>query len=475
MTVSFNRTKVIATTGPASSTYEELLSLVQASADVFRLNFSHGSYEDHKNIISNIKKINKEYHEDIGILADLQGPKLRIGDLENGSIDFKVGETVTFTTKECIGTKKCIYMSYQKFPQDVAVGDIVMLDDGKVELEVTSTNKKDEVKAKALYDCTLFPKKGVNLPDTKISIPSMTEKDHEDLTFALENYADWVALSFVRKASDILELKKIIKEKGAKARVIAKIEKPEACKNIDEIIEVSDAIMIARGDLGVEVPMEQMPLIQKEITRKCNIAAKPVIIATQIMDSMIERSKPTRAEITDVANAVIDGADALMLSGETSVGKHPLKVVQTMNKIIAHIESEEDIYNKYHIAEESSPTFLSDAICYSACKIADEVDAKAIIGMSRSGYTGFMVSSFRPKAQIFIFTDNPNLRFTMSLTWGVRTFFYDKMVSTDDTIKDLKDFILEKGLIEKGDNVINVASMPIGEEGRANMLKVSKA
>ncbi len=473
MQTLFNRTKVIATTGPASSTYEELLALVNASTDVFRLNFSHGSHEDHLKIIQNINRINKEHHEDIGILADLQGPKLRIGDIEGGEMPLKKNDILTFTTKKCIGSNKKVYMSYKEFPQDVAVGDIVLLDDGKIELEVIETDRKETVKAKMLYDGVLYPKKGVNLPDTSISTPSLTEKDLDDLRFALANKADWVALSFVRSASDIEELKKLIKEHGSTARVIAKIEKPEACRNIDSIIAATDAVMIARGDLGVEVPMEQMPLIQKDIVRKCIKAAKPVIIATQIMDSMIERAKPTRAEITDVANAVIDGADALMLSGETSVGKHPLKVIQTMNKIIAYIEGAENIYYRDVRPNENSKTYLSDALCISGCKLADQVNAKAIIGLSRSGYTGFMAASIRPRAHIFIFTDNPNLRFTMSLTWGVRTFFYNKMVSTDDTISDLKDFITEMGFVKKGDTVINLASMPIGEEGRANMLKIS--
>lgn len=475
MSTIFNRTKIIATTGPVSSSYNMLVSLVEAGTNVFRLNFSHGDYTDHLKVINHIKKLNKQYKKDIGILADLQGPKIRIGEIKNGKLPIKAGEIITLTTKKCVGTKSGVYINYDKFPKEVKAGEIILMDDGRIEMEIISTDKKSIVKAKTLYDGILFPKKGVNLPDTKVSIPSLTEKDLKDLDFAIENSADWIALSFVRKAKDIKDLKLLLEKKKSKARVIAKIEKPEACKNIDDIIEASDAIMIARGDLGVEVPMEQVPLIQKDIVKKCIRAAKPVIIATQIMDSMIEKSKPTRAEITDVANAVIDGADALMLSGETSVGKHPVKVVEIISKVIANIESREDaIYNKDLLADPESDRFLSDALCFNACKMAKEVKAKAIIGMTRSGYTGFMVASFRPKAMIFIFTDNPNLRFTMSLTWGIRTFFYDKAVSTDGTIKDSKKFLKDIQLLKKGDTVINVASMPLHEQGKTNMLKVSR-
>ena len=474
MNRSFNKTKIIATTGPASCTPEHLLNLVNAGVDVFRLNFSHGTYEDHAKIVDNIKDINRTHKTDIGILADLQGPKIRIGELENGKIDIAPGDTINFTTEECLGNKDHIYLSYQNFPKDVTVGERILLDDGKFEMEVVKTDKKTRVTAKVIYGGELFPKKGVNLPNTKISLPSLTEKDLKDLDFAISKTANWIALSFVRSAEDILGLKKILAEKGSTAKVIAKIEKPEACKNIDEIIQVTDAIMIARGDLGVEVPMEEGPMIQKEIVRKSRKLAKPVIIATQLMDSMIKNPRPTRAETTDAANAVLDGADALMLSGETSIGANPVLVIEALEKIIANIESEDHIYYKSQSPDKNSPTFLSDAVCFNACVLAEEIGAKAIIGMTRSGYTGFMVSSMRPKAEIFVFTDNPALRYSMSMTFGVRTFFYDKMESTDATITDLKKYLKDNKFLKKGDIVVNVASMPLEDQGRTNMLKVSK-
>lgn len=472
--ILFNRTKIIATTGPASNDFGTLKALVLAGVDVFRINFSHGNYEEHLKIIQFVQQINDELGTHIPILGDLQGPKLRIGDIENNSIQLIQGDTIDLTTEKCIGNNERIYITYPKFPHDVAEGDKILLDDGKLELEVLETNQKNRVKTKVNYGGILSSKKGVNLPNTKISIPSLTEKDLQDLEFALKNKISWIALSFVRSAQDIIELKKIIAERKSFAKVIAKIEKPEAVKALDEIISVADAVMVARGDLGVEVPIHRTPLIQKEIVRKCIIAAKPVIVATQIMESMILSSKPYRSEITDVANAVIDGTDALMLSGETSVGRHPAKVVETIEKIIEAVEREHIIYNKNPKPKSKSKSFLSDAICFNACKIAEEANAKAIIGMTNSGYTAFMISSYRPKAKIFIFSDNKNLLNLLNLTWGVQAFYYDKYVSTDQTINDVKEFLKGKGLLSSGDIVVNTGSMPMGKKGMTNMLKISK-
>lgn len=472
--VHFNRTKVIATVGPVSNSHEVLWGLVQAGVDVFRFNFSHESHEASLKVIQHIRKINEKEGVHISLLADLQGPKLRIGEIENGSIQILPEDIIYITTEKCIGNNEKIYITYKHFPQDVKKGDKVLLDDGKLELEVMESNHFDLVKTKVTYGGILSSKKGVNLPNTKISMPSLTDKDLIDLDFALENGFNWIALSFVRSAQDIVEIKKIIEDKKSFAKVIAKIEKPEAVEAIDEIIASSDAIMVARGDLGVEVPMARTPLIQKEIVKKCIIAAKPVIIATQIMESMILSSKPIRAEITDVANAVIDGADALMLSGETAMGNHPVKVVETIEKIVTAVEAEQIIYNKNLKPKPKSKSFLSDAICFNACKIADEVGAKAIIGMTNSGYTAFMISSYRPKAKIFIFTDNHEMINTLNLTWGVRAFHYDKYVSTDETIEDVQNILKEKGLVRSGDIVINTGSMPMGKRQMTNMLKVSK-
>ncbi len=471
MNTVFNRTKIIATTGPAINSYEMLLKLVKVGVDVFRLNFSHGVYADHKRFIRFINKINREYKMNIGILADLQGPKIRIGELEE-DIPLKKGDTITFTTKEVLGNKDKVHITYTRFPKDVKKGDIILLDDGKVELIVKESDNKTLVKAVVKYGEVLSSKKGVNLPNTDISLPCLTPKDLNDLDFALENNVDWIALSFVRAANDIKKLRKIVDKKNA-TKIIAKIEKPEGVDQIDDIIKVADAIMIARGDLGVEIPIDRMPVVQKDIVKKCIQSSKPVIIATQIMDSMIQHPKPTRAEITDVANAVYDGADTLMLSGETSIGKYPIEVIKAMEMILNTIEKEELIYFKAHIPDLTSPSFLSDAICFNACKISSEVNAKAIICMTRSGYTAFMVSSYRPFAKIFVFTDNRKLMNTLNLTWGTKAFYYDKFVSTDDTINDVKGILKKQGHVRSGDVVLNLASMPLHEQASTNMVKVS--
>ena len=349
-----------------------------------------------------------------------------------------------------------------------------MIDDGKIELKVISTNRKDTIKAKVINGGKISSNKGVNLPDTKTSIPALTEKDKKDLQFGIKNGANWIALSFVRSPQDVIELKNIIGKKNSYMKVMAKIEKPEALKEIDEIIKAADGIMIARGDLAVEVPQEKMPLIQKDIIKKCIKYAKPVVVATQMMDSMIENPNPTRAEITDVANAVIDGADAVMLSGETSVGKHPAKVIQVMEKILSNIEHADLIYDKELKADKDSPTFISDAICYNAARISSELGARAIVGMTFSGYTGFLLSSYRPKANIFIFTENEDLLNTLSLCWGVRAFHYNKFVGTDTSIRDVIRILRDNSLLKKGDMVVNIGSMPLANRGRANMVKVTK-
>jgi len=468
---SYNRTKIIATLGPASKSYETILKLAKAGVDVFRLNFSHGTHSEHKKEIEHIKKVNDELQLNIGILADLQGPKIRIGEVK-GDVFLIRDATVTLTNKKSVSTAEKIYVKYAKLPQEVAPGNKVLIDDGKLELEVLETNRKDEVKAKVINGGLLLSRKGVNLPDARLSVPSLTAKDRADLKFALENNANWIAVSFVRSPDDIAQVRKYIPNKNA-VKIIAKVEKPEAMSQIDAIIQEADAIMIARGDLGVEVPLEKMPFIQKSIVRRCITASKPVVIATQILDSMITQARPTRAEINDVANDMIDGADALLLSNETSVGAHPVKVVEMLGRIMKYVESKEVVYNKNLIPQKSSPSFLSDAVCYNACKIAEEVGAKAIVGMTRSGYTAFMLSSYRPHAKIFIFTDNKDLLNILSISWGVTAFFYDKFVSTDETISDVIQILKEKNLVKEGDIVVNTGSMPIHKQARTNMLKVT--
>ena len=467
------KTKIVATIGPASNSKENLLDLIKAGVDVFRLNFSHGTHDDHLQVIQNITELIEKYNVPVGILADLQGPKIRVGEMENGKLELNQGDVLTFVSEPCVGTIDKIYMSYKSFPNDVNVRERVLVDDGKLVLEVIETNKKDTVKLKVLYGNNIASNKGVNLPDTAISQPSMTEKDVKDLKFILTQPVNWVALSFVRKANDIKELKKIIKDNNHYAKVIAKIEKPEAVTNIKAIIKASDAIMVARGDLGVEVAMEKLPIIQKDIIKRCIQRAKPVIVATQMMESMIENPSPSRAEITDVANAVLDGADAVMLSGETSVGKHPPLVVESMNKIISEAEQNYELVNKRPKPNRQSPSFHSDTICITASKLAEDIKAKALIGITVSGYTAFRVSSYRPKTNIYIFSSVRPMLGTMNLIWGVKAFYYDSFTSTDQTIEDLCEILKEKKLLKEGDVVVNTASMPLHKRFMTNTVKIT--
>lgn len=473
---AYKRTKIVATVGPACDTYEKLLELVKAGVNVFRLNFSHGEHEDKTKIINFVYQINKTEPYNIAILADLQGPKLRVGDLEGGALEINDGDILTFTNERVVGTKEKIFVSYPDLHSDVKVGEKILIDDGKLEVIVREITKDKEVKVEVTLGGTLYPKKGVNLPDTKISLPSLTEKDLNDLNFILKHRIDWVALSFVRNPEDIIDLKRRIKQAGHKAKVIAKIEMPQAIINLRDIIVESDGIMIARGDLGVELPIEEVPLIQKDIIKKCLHRAKPVIVATQMMESMIDRTKPNRSEITDVANAVLEGADAVMLSGETATGKYPKLVVETMTKIILEIEAKAYDYNREEMLRPQghSPSFLSDAICYNACKLAEDVNADAIIGMTQSGYTGFMLSSYRPKSLLYIFTKERSLVNQLSLSWGVRAFHYDEEESLDDIFSDQIDILKERSFLKNGDVVVSTGSTPIHLHLPTNVLKIAK-
>lgn len=468
------KTKIVATMGPASAQHEVLKEMILKGLNVCRLNFSHGGYDAHKETIELIRQLDKELDTNTSILADLQGPKIRVGEMENNGVELVNGADFSFTTEKVVGTKDTAYLSYTNFPKDVSKGEKILLDDGKLMLEVTETNKKDTVKTKVIHGGILSSNKGVNLPNTNVSLPCLTEKDLKDLDFALSHNVDWVGLSFVRSARDIIELKGLIQSNGSSAKIIAKIEKPEAVQDITEIVKETDAIMIARGDLGVEIPMQNVPLVQKDIVKICLSFAKPVIIATQMMESMISSVSPTRAEVNDVANAVMDGADAVMLSGETSVGKFPVHVIDAMGKIIDHVEeNSEEVYGFERAPEKNEDRFITDSICFNACRLAKRVDAKAIITMTHSGYTAFKISSQRPRATTFVFSSNRNLLTSMSLVWGVETIYYDKMVSTDHTIADIKYLLQKSGKLQKGDLVINTASMPIEEKGDTNMLKLS--
>ena len=467
------KTKIVATLGPASASKEVLRQMMLEGVNVCRLNCSHGSHEDHKKSIDLIRELNNETGLNVAILADLQGPKIRTYEMENNGVMMVNGSIVTIVTDKIVGTADKFGISYKQMPKDVLPGERILLDDGKLMMEIVSTDGMKEIKAKVIHGGILSSKKGVNLPNTVISLPSLTEKDREDLEFALQEDVDWIGLSFVRSARDIIELKHIISQKHCKARVIAKIEKPEAVADIDEIIKVSDALMVARGDLGVEVPYQSVPLIQKMLISKGHLHAKPVIVATQMMESMISNISPTRAEVNDVANAVLDGADAVMLSGETSVGKFPVEVIQTMANIVKEMESFEGIYNKEQLPEKSQSRFISDSICFNACRLAQRAQADAIITMSHSGYTAYKIASQRPNAPIYVFTGNKEILTQLNLVWGVRAFHYDKKVSTDHTIADIKYLLTKEGLVKQGDLVINLASIPIEENGKSNMLKLS--
>ena len=461
--------------GPASNTEERLEALIQAGMNVARLNFSHGEHAIHGQTIANVRKVDEKLGTHTALLADLQGPKLRIGELEGGQIDLVKGEELLIRTGKETGTLGVVYTNYMQFARDVKAGEPVLMDDGKLELRVLETDGKGEVRCEVVHGGVLKPRKGINLPSTAISLPCITEKDAVDLAYALEQDVDWIGLSFVRNAQDIVELRERIEAEGKHTRIIAKIEKPEALEDLEGILEETDAVMIARGDLGVEIPKQEVPLVQKDIIQRCMHMGKPVIVATQMMESMIEASVPTRAEVNDVANAVLDGADAVMLSAETSVGAYPVEAVTAMTDIIESMEGQDRMY--YHERPPLSPEddrFISDSMCYNACRLAKRVNAKAIVTMTFSGYTAVQVSSQRPKAHIFMFTANKRVLAQMSLVWGVSAFPYLKMVSTDHTIADIKFELTKMGAVTDGDFVVHLASMPIADAGMTNMLKLSQ-
>jgi len=474
MSLIYNRSKIVATIGPASIDPVILEKMIRAGVDVCRINGSHGDYEMMETVIRNVGNINAKLNTHVAILFDLQGPKIRIGDIQDGSFMLNDGDELTLTSHEVPGTKDLVYIKYPAFHKDVKMGDMVLVDDGKIQLEVIAILANDDVKTRVVHGGVLSSRKGVNLPDTEISLPSLTVKDRADLEFAMSHNVEWIGLSFVRKASDVSELKEIIKQNNNAARVIAKIEKPSAVKNIEAIIRETDGIMVARGDLGVEMPMEKVPVIQKKIVALCNKASKPVIIATQMMESMITNYRPTRAEANDVGNAVFDGADALMLSAETSVGKFPIETVVAMQKIIHEVEQVDSIYYRETAPDVDSANFIPESVCYSSCTIARQCDAAAIAAMTHSGMTAFKISSHRPKAHIYIFTDNKPLLNTLNLLWGVRGYYYDKYESTDTTISDIKEFLVDHKLVKQGEFIIHVASAPLHERSTANTVKINK-
>ncbi len=469
------KTKIVATLGPACSTREVLNDMIKAGVNVFRVNFSHADYDDVKSKIDMIRSLNDEFGYTTAILGDLQGPKLRVGVM-NDNVVVNPGDIITFQTAEDVpGTAERVYMNYKEFPRDVNPGEKVLLDDGKLMFEALSTNGTTEVVCKVIQGGPLKSKKGVNLPNTKVSLPALTQKDIRDAIFAIEQKVDWIALSFVRTAEDLMELQDLIaKHSEYKIPIIAKIEKPEGVANIDKIVAYCDGLMVARGDLGVEVPAHEVPLIQKKLVNRAKTARIPVIIATQMMETMITSLTPTRAEVNDVANSVMDGADAVMLSGETSVGNYPVQVIETMSQIISAVEDSPLINVPQNTPQIKTKRFITKSICYHAATMANAIKAKAICTLTNSGYTAFQISAWRPSTHILVFTSNKRILTQLSLLWGVKSFYYDKFVSTDDTITDVNNIVREKGFAEKGDFLINLAAMPVTEKGMVNTLRVSE-
>ncbi|WP_440879389.1 pyruvate kinase [Tenacibaculum sp. C7A-26P2] len=467
------KTKIVATLGPATNTKNILEKMAEQGVNVFRVNFSHADYDIVKKRIQQIRQINEERGYNVAILADLQGPKLRVGVMEEG-VELNAGDTFVFTTEECQGSKERAYMTYQNFPRDVKVGENILVDDGKLMFEVISTDKEKNVVTKVIVGGVLKSKKGVNLPNTAISLPALTEKDKKDVVFALEQEVDWIALSFVRTPEDLRTLRDLIKQKSRyRVPVIAKIEKPEAVENIDALIPYCDGLMVARGDLGVEVPMQDVPLIQKSLVNRAKQARIPVIIATQMMETMIENSVPTRAEVNDVANSIMDGADAVMLSGETSVGKHPLRVIKKMSEIIESVEYSHLIKVPQEAPHIRTNRFITKSVCHHAALMADDIKAAAISTLTNSGYTAFQISAWRPKAHVIAFSSEKRILGKLNLLWGVRAYYYDRNLSTDDTVEDINEIAKEKGYVKTGDFIINLSSMPVEAKGMVNTLRIS--
>lgn len=469
------KTKIVATLGPATSTKEVLKKMLDAGVNVFRINFSHADYEDVKERVKMIRELSKEHNYNAAILADLQGPKLRVGVMK-GDIVVNDGDLIDFVTGDAFeGSAEKVYMNYANFPKDVKAGERILLDDGKLIFEVVSSNGKDTVKAKVIQGGPLRSKKGVNLPNTDISLPALTEKDVKDAIFACSQQVDWFALSFVRHSQDIKDLQVLINEHSDyKIPIVAKIEKPEGVENIDEIVEQCDGLMVARGDLGVEIPAQEVPLIQKQLVLKAKTASIPVIIATQMMETMIDSLTPTRAEVNDVANSVMDGADAVMLSGETSVGKYPVQVIETMAKIINSVENSDLIQVPQKPPHIRNERFITNSICYHAAHMANDINSKAICTLTNSGYTAFQISAWRPDSHILVFTSNKRILTQLNLLWGVKAFYYDKYVSTDETVDDVNKLAEDRGFVTKGDMLINLAAMPISAKGMVNTLRISQ-
>ena len=473
--ITNKKTKIVATLGPACSTREIIKDMVDAGVNVFRINFSHADYADVKEKIELIRGLNAEFGYTTAILADLQGPKLRVGVMEEGIV-VNDGDLITFTTaEEVLGTAEKVFMKYKNFPNDVNPGERILLDDGKLIFEIVSTDKNTEVVAKVIQGGELKSKKGVNLPNTKISLPALTEKDIADAIFAISHDVDWIALSFVKTPQDLKDLQELIaKHSNHKIPIIAKIEMPEALENIDKILAYCDGLMVARGDLGVELPAYEVPLVQKELIRRAKTARIPVIVATQMMETMIYSLTPTRAEVNDVANSVMDGADAVMLSGETATGNYPVQVIEKMSQILMAVEDSPLIQVPQNTPQIKTSRFVTKIVCHHAAIMANGINAKAICTLTNSGYTAFQISAWRPQAHILVFTSNRRILTRLNLLWGVKSFFYENTVSTDDTVVEVNEIARQKGYVTKGDYLVNLAAMPLSDKGMVNTMRVSE-
>ena len=468
------KTKIVATLGPASEIPEVMEKMILEGVNVFRINFSHAKHEEISKRIGTIRAIDEKLSTHTSILADLQGPKLRVGEMEEGAF-VNPGDEVIFTTDSpFVGNAKKAYMNYSNFPKDVKAGERILLDDGKLIFEVVETNKDNAVTAKVVQGGAFKSNKGVNLPNTKISLPALTEKDVRDAKFIFTQDIDWIALSFVRNSDDLKMLKDLMAQHtDEKIPIISKIEKPEAMENIDKIIAYSDGLMVARGDLGVEIPAEEVPLVQKKLVKLAKKARIPIIIATQMMETMIDSLTATRAEVNDVANSVMDGADAVMLSGETSVGKYPVEVIRTMTNILRTVESSELIVVPQEAPNIRTKRFITKSICYHASQLAKGIQAKAICTLTNSGYTAYQISAWRPSSHILVFTSNKRILTQLNLLWGVKAFYYNNLNSTDKTVTEINQIAMKMGYLEEEDMVVNLTSMPIEEKGMVNTLRVS--
>ncbi len=469
----FRRNKIVATVGPASSSREMLLALMEAGADVFRLNFSHGQHADLAKTVALIRELSRDRRRAVAILGDLQGPKIRTGMMRGDAMTLVAGQTVVVTTEDVLGENNVIPTTYRELPDDVSVGDRILLDDGLLELQVDKI-VGCRVHCRVLIGGELKNRKGMNLPGVAVSAPALTDKDLLDLEFSLTHELDYVALSFVRSARDVVQLKELLDKSSSAIRIIAKIEKPEAVENFAAILNVSDGIMVARGDLGVEINPEKVPLIQKHIIRQCNLAGKPVITATQMLESMISSPRPTRAETSDVANAILDGSDAIMLSAETASGKYPCEAVAMMVRVAEDVERDAQLKEQFYhpLSEHAGDRSLTESIGEAACQVAENVNAAAILAFTQTGSTAALVAKYRPQVPVYAVTPSQAVRRRMALYAGVRSIRVDIEGDTEAQIRSVDAAVVEAGVLNKGDIVVITMGSPLSDPGTTNLLKV---